>query len=426
MTNEDVPAGWKQSPLGDVSTLVRNGLFARRPVDEPIGVPILRISAVRNGRLDLADIRYVPELEPAAIAKYSLRPGDLLFTRYNGSRRLVGRCAPVPTHEGPIIHPDKLIRVVPRYDVIDSRFLALQAESGRVRRFLEPRIKTTAGQSGITGTDIRELPVAYPELREQRRIVEILEDHFTRLDAADGYVADSVSRARKLVSSALLSEQLITSAQQKTLKQLLGEPLSNGRSVPTREGGFPVLRLTALKADGVDLKEHKEGAWSADEARPFLVEHGDFLVSRGNGSLRLVARGALVLDKPFAVAYPDTLIRVRIDPGQMLPQFLSAVWNSPLVRRQIEAVARTTAGIYKVNQRQLEAIVLPAPKLDDQMQACSRIERIRVTAVGLSDALEISARRSAALRRALLTAAFSGQLTGQTTDLEIAEEVARV
>ena len=64
------------------------------------------------------------------------------------------------------------------------------------------------------------------------------------------------------------------------LRELIGTPLANGRSVPSQVGGFPVLRLTALRNGTIDLRERKEGAWTRDDAERFLVQTGDFLVSR--------------------------------------------------------------------------------------------------------------------------------------------------
>lgn len=66
-----------------------------------------------------------------------------------------------------------------------------------------------------------------------------------------------------------------------SLDQLLVEPLKNGRSVRTREGGFPVLRLMALVNGHVDLTATKDGDWSRSDAEAFLVTPGDFLIARG-------------------------------------------------------------------------------------------------------------------------------------------------
>lgn len=158
------------------------------------------------------------------------------------------------------------------------------------------------------------------------------------------------------------------------LADILSQPLINGRSVKTLEGGFPVLRLTALKSNGVDLSESKPGAWTEEQATPFLTTEGDFLLSRGNGSLALVGRGALVQKNPIKVAFPDTMIRVRPNPSIINLRYLKYIWDSPLVRAQIERSARTTAGIYKINQEVLRSIRFPLAPLREQNSIVEALE----------------------------------------------------
>jgi type I restriction enzyme, S subunit len=158
------------------------------------------------------------------------------------------------------------------------------------------------------------------------------------------------------------------------LGDVLGEPLINGRSVPTADDGFPVLRLTALKDGRIDLSERKGGAWSRAEAERFLVQGGDFLVARGNGSRALVGRGGIVAESAEAVAFPDTLIRVRVRSDAVHLPYLRYVWDSFGVRDQIESAARTTAGIYKINQQDLNAVEIPVPPLAEQRRIVAAIE----------------------------------------------------
>jgi type I restriction enzyme S subunit len=157
------------------------------------------------------------------------------------------------------------------------------------------------------------------------------------------------------------------------LRDLLIEKPANGRSVPTLEGGFPVLRLTSIRDAQIDLAEFKLGAWSADQARPWLVREGDFLVGRGNGSLSLVGRGGLVPVVETAVAFPDTMIRLRVNPERCLGSYLSLMWGSPLVREQIERAARTTAGIYKISQGDLLGLQLVVPSLEEQRAVAAHL-----------------------------------------------------
>lgn len=261
--------------------------------------------------------------------------------------------------------------------------------------------------------DVREIPIPFlPPVEVQRRIVDLLEDHLSRLDAANAYL-DTARRREGLLHDQLLTSMLSSvSCGDVPLRDVLTAGPLNGRSVTTQDGGFPVLRLTALRDGHLDLAERKAGAWTAEEAARFVVEKGDFLISRGNGSLRLVGRGGLVVDEPDPVAYPDTLIRARPAADKIMPDYLALVWNAPAVRRQIEKVAKTTAGIYKVNQKDLSAVLVPLSSLADQRRVVEVVADSREALGRLSGEIRAASARLAALRRSMLAAAFSGRLTG--------------
>ncbi|MFB6590368.1 restriction endonuclease subunit S [Streptomyces diastaticus] len=264
----------------------------------------------------------------------------------------------------------------------------------------------------LTKSAMVSIPVPVPPIAEQHRIVEVLEEQLSRLDAAKESAARSLQRIHALEST-LLVAALASTSKFTTLKDVLSTPLINGRSVKTMENGFPVLRLTALKGGRIDLGEFKEGAWDADDAHPFLVEEGDFLISRGNGTLGLVGRGGIVGEVANGVAFPDTMIRARVSSGIVLPQFLSLIWETRAVRRQIEGKARTTAGIYKVNQKILESVEFPLPSLDRQLEIVRRREIELGQLAAVRTAAEHALRRAGSLKRALLRKAFSGGLVPQ-------------
>ena len=206
--------------------------------------------------------------------------------------------------------------------------------------------------------------------------------------------------------------------RQRCLGELVAEPLRNGRSVNDRPGGFPVLRLTALRGLRADLDEAKEGDWDRADAVPFIVRAGDFLISRGNGSLHRVAKGALVGESRVEVAFPDTIIRVRPDRAQILPEFLALAWSCQAVRTQVESRARTTAGIYKVSQRDLAAVVLSLPDLNQQR----RIVEILEDHLSRLAAGERGLMRAAQLGVALLASLLTETRTGPVVPLtEVAE-----
>ncbi|MFG1955583.1 restriction endonuclease subunit S [Micromonospora sp. NPDC048830] len=420
-----LPDGWRWATLGEIADVVggvtKDSKLQSRP--DLVEVPYLRVANVQRGRIDLSNVATI-RVPPQKAAQLELQPGDVLLNE-GGDRDKLGRGWVWQGQIPRCIHQNHVFRARIKGGLLHPKLLAWYANEV-AHKWFELNGKQSVNLASISLSKIRTFPVPIPTVEEQRRIVDILEDHLSRLNAADNYLAAASARCKAMATSALMVDETVVSSPNIALRSLLAAPLSNGRSVPTSDGGFPVLRLTALKRDRVDLSERKTGAWTINEARPFLVRQGDFMVARGNGSLRLVGRGALVRDQPDPVAYPDTLIRLRVDQSRVRPDFLSAVWNSPLVRRQIESMARTTAGIYKVNQKHLESIVLPVPSRDRQSQVCARLDQIKLAQEQLTQGLTVSAMRSTFLRRALLDAAFSGRLTGRASDMNMVEEMAGV
>jgi type I restriction enzyme S subunit len=281
---------------------------------------------------------------------------------------------------------------------------------------LHGAVRGTA-QPKLTQADLNGLRTPVPPTAEQDRIVAAIEEQFSRLDAgvtALERVRQSLKRMRGAVLQGAVTDALGCTDQGMTsLANLLSAPLANGKSVPDGpDNGFPVLRLTAVRDGWVDVTCSKKGAWTADEAKPYVIRKGDYLVVRGNGSKHLVGRGAMV-GVDSEVAYPDTLIRLRFDEAEVVPRYAALMWNSRTVRNQIEDAARTTAGIYKINQKDLARITFPVPSIEDQVRIYASADSA-LYAVGVLEAqLDAQLQRSIALRSSILAAAFSGKLVSQ-------------
>jgi type I restriction enzyme, S subunit len=195
-----LPEKWCWVTIEQLSMEVRNG-YSQKPTADA-GTPILRISAVRPFKLDLNDRRYLV----GAAEKYAadvIKSGDLLFTRYNGSRNLVGVSAVVPQIVEEIVHPDKLIRARPVPIVATPSFFAIAANVGFSRKYMEQRIRTTAGQAGISGGDVKGLPIPLPSLEEQAAIVELVEDQLSVIDHLESDLEAKLKDATALRQSIL-------------------------------------------------------------------------------------------------------------------------------------------------------------------------------------------------------------------------------
>lgn len=380
-----------------------------RPASGPDEWAVLKTTAIQPGAFNSNENKALPaslEPRPHIIA----RSGDLIMTNA-GPRSRCGVPALIRQTQPQRMLSGKMYRFRAN-EQFDPEFLELWLLSPAAQTQID-RMKTGISDSGLNLTQSKflQLPVPKPPLNEQRRIVESIDELLSQLNQANRDLVASKNKAHTLGSHLLIEDLNNTPFTELQLADLITNPVRNGRSVPTAQGGFPVLRLTALRHEIVDLQEHKNGAWDRSAARDYIIEEGDFLVSRGNGSLKLVGRGSLVPTPFLEVAYPDTMFRIRTSRDLIHPKFFAMVWNSQLVRRQIEHRARTTAGIYKINQGDLRSISIPVPNMKDQLRIIDRISAARETLDQCIDVADRVLIKSQTLRGAVLGAAFEGRLT---------------
>lgn len=192
---------WRKAKLEDLIEEMRNGLAAK-PDENREGRKILRISAVRPGVLDTTDHRYLTTDERDA-KLYELRKGDLLFTRYNGSLEYVGVCAMVSEDLPAYVYPDKLIRVRAKAAVALPKFIELASAAAEARSQIEGYVKSSAGQKGISGGNLKSLRIAVPSIEEQTEIVRRVETLFAFADRLEARLQTAQTAADRLTPSLL-------------------------------------------------------------------------------------------------------------------------------------------------------------------------------------------------------------------------------
>jgi type I restriction enzyme S subunit len=311
--------------------------------------------------------------------------------------------------------------------LINMSYLGRLVASPVGKAYFLAKAKQTTGIASINLTQLRSFPVPLPPLHEQRRIAAKLDTTIAAVEACrqrlDG-VAAILKRFRQAVLAAATSGELTREWREErgighqlfkkySLKDLVQEPLRNGKSVRDGEGDY-VLRLSCLKSDSVDWTESKQGNWEGIAVERFLIHQGDFLVARGNGSKSLVGRGCLVDEPPPRMAFPDTMIRIRPDQSKIHPVYLSIAWEHRSTRDQIESSARTSAGIWKVAQSDLEVIQISIPgQYEEQVEVVRRAQHLFTLADQLEARLNSARKVVDRLTPALLAKAFRGDLVPQ-------------
>lgn len=197
---EEIPKSWKWVGFGDLIGELRNGISTKPEIDPP-GKPILRISSVRAGKVILDDFRYLRAKDN--FAAHRLKNGDLLFTRYNGTLDLLGVCGMVRGLKKDLLYPDKLMRARFDHTWVLPPYAEIFFCSPMARDRMTERAKSSAGQQGVSGANVKAQPFALPPLEEQLEIVRRVEAFFTLADAIEKRVAAASLRSERLTQAVL-------------------------------------------------------------------------------------------------------------------------------------------------------------------------------------------------------------------------------
>jgi type I restriction enzyme S subunit len=198
----ELPEGWCWARFDEVLSELRNGI-SPKPNDTPPGDLILRINSVRSRKVLLDELRYLPNADNY-VKTYHLRDRDLLFTRYNGSLELLGVCALVQgLGNRVILYPDKLMRVRIEHQLVLPEFIEMYFASPDARQRVTSKAKTTSGQQGVSGADIKVQSVPLAPLSEQLQLVIRLQMLLTRSDELEAALVETHGALDQLDQSIL-------------------------------------------------------------------------------------------------------------------------------------------------------------------------------------------------------------------------------
>jgi type I restriction enzyme S subunit len=210
----DLPHGWRSTTLGELGRYL-NGRGFKKSEWRETGRPIIRIQNL-TGSSDVFN-----HFDGEAEERYTARPGDLLvsWAATLGAYLWRGPEAVVNQH---IFKVDSKIDTVFHKYLLDYKLAVLRQQTHG------------SGMVHITRGKFDATPVQVPvDISEQRRIVDVLEDHLSRLDAAHNYLLASRRRLDNVRRSAVWAA-------------LTGSDIEGRRSVSlaradTDDGDLPAL-----------------------------------------------------------------------------------------------------------------------------------------------------------------------------------------
>lgn len=381
------------------------------------GPRVVRLQNIGDGRF-VDEKAHISEEHFESLRAHEVKAGDLLVASLG---EVLPRACLAPATLGPAIVKADCIRIRLRDDV-DSRWVLYAMRRPEVRRWADEH-RHGVGRPRLGLGVIRQIPVPLPPLEEQRRIVDLLEDHLSRLDAAESYLSASRRRLDALERSALDAR---FGGLDVPLSDLI-EDISAGKSfgaanAPARDGEWGIIKVSAMTWGEFDPSQNK-AVTSADRVDPrFEIRDGDLLVSRANTS-EYVGASVLVRHVRPKLLLSDKSLRVT-PRAEVESEWLWRALQAPSARRQISALATGTKdSMRNISQGALKRVLLPNVSSDEQVAALKSFNEVGDAVGLLRREVETGVQRLEALRRSLFGAAFSGRLTGAASKPSAAKEM---
>lgn len=308
--------------------------------------------------------------DPSEVESTKLRfePGDIIF----GKRRVYQRKVAVADTVGICSAHAMVLRAKP--DTVLPEFLPFFMQSDL---FMERALSISVGSLSptINWKALAKEEFLLPPIQEQARLVEVLlavqANAESLLVLIDATRVAQISAFEEILSS--------KSAVPAKIGSLIASPPRNGfspvaASAPT---GHWVLALSAISKSGYRPNQFKP-VDLGPETIAARIYKDDLVVSRSN-TRELVGLPMVFPEDRNDVSYPDTMMRISVDPKEVSTEYLELCLRTPKCRRQVQSYAAgTSSSMLKINGANLRKIEVPFVKFDDQISIVDSIKRFSV------------------------------------------------
>ncbi|MCJ1680778.1 restriction endonuclease subunit S [Streptomyces sp. APSN-46.1] len=292
----------------------------------------------------------------------------------------------------------------------------------------------------ISGRKFAETELLLPPVAEQHRIVDALEDHLSRLDAACAALQRSLSRTSSLrqaaISRILRGERVPLRLDEGTAEDLNPQTrlprqdhpwnIPDGWIWTTIGGLFSVRVGTTPSRKNPDLWSGCIPWVSSGEVNFRRIANTREHITEeavGNKRTRLHPAGTVMIAMigegktrgqvailDIEATHNQNCASIRVSETQILPEYIYLV----LEQRYLESRRASSGGNQPaLNKAKVEAIPVPLPPLATQRRIVAEADEFGEVIKHLRAELETTLKRAANLRQSVLSHAFSGKLAAQ-------------
>lgn len=425
----EVPGNWCWVRIENAFHILNGYAFkSQKYVDN--GIRVIRIANVQDGYIeDDKPVFYPLEMEQE-IQKYMLEAGDLLISLTGN----VGRVAFLDRDMLPAALNQRVGCLRCNNTIFNKSMLFYYFLR---QEFQDRCIKNSKGSAQLNMSTewLKCQPIPLPPLAEQQRIVERIKSLFTKLDEIKEKVQEVVASIDDNVEALLYkaftgqltngwrnSNIVMEEWEDTTLSEIVsGLKYGSSEKSDYEYKGTPVLRIPNIGEGIVDFSDLKYMSKKLENSSHEVFED-DILIVRSNGSRDLVGKCALVPKLQERYAYASFLIRMKVSE-RILPEYLVRFMNSSMARVQMFDKAKSSSGIHNINAKELGAIKICIPSIEEQKQILICIQEFINKGKKVQEISEEILGSIDRMKKSILAKAFRGELGTNNLEEESAIEL---
>jgi type I restriction enzyme S subunit len=277
--------------------------------------------------------------------------------------------------------------------------------------------------------------IPLPPLAEQQRIVDQIENLFSKLDEAKEKAQDVIdcSKIRKLsiyreafsgkLSALWRKTNSITTEWENIRFEECVERMQNGIAKRSGENGnlFGVLRLANLDDDTINVDDLREIKLTEKEQENYKLNINDIIMIRVNGSKENVGR-QLLMKEEHDWAFCDHIIRINLK-NNLEPAFLVMFSKTDYYRHYINEHMVSSAGQNTISRKGLSELMIPVPTIEEQKYIVATVENIITKELKVHENAECILDQIDLMKKSILAKAFRGELATNNPEEESSIEL---
>jgi type I restriction enzyme S subunit len=391
---------WQLKRLSDVCGF-QNGFAFKSALFKESGCPILRISNLQNGKVDMDGLAFFdPKDYRENLDRYRIVRDDLLIAMSGATTGKLGW----NTHDWIFYLNQRVGKFEPGKN-IDKRFLYYFL-STKVEENL--RISAGAAQPNLSTEQIRGFLIVVPPLDDQHRIVGILDEAFEGIATAKANAEKNRQNARALFESHIQS--VFTQRGEGWVDRTLDQVCIVERGSSPR----PIKNYFTTAPDGVNWIKIGD----TEEGGKYVYSTAQKITPNGAKHSRFVKEGDLILTNSMSFGRPYIMktsgyihdgwfvLRLR---DSMDTDYFYYLLSSKYVQMQFGTLA-AGAIVKNISGDLVKRAVLPIPPLSQQRALVKLLLVLSEETRRLESIYQQKLAALDDLKKALLHQAFSGQL----------------